>query len=86
MNFHSILSFSEEDKIRTIQPYNNALLITLRIGDYNVKRVMVDGGNAAEVMYPDFYKGLNLKPKDLMSYNSLLMRFDGKVVIPKGHD
>ena len=86
MNFHSILSFLEEDKIRTIQPYNNALLITLRIGDYDVKRVMVDGGNAAEVMYPDFYKGLNLKPKDLMSYNSLLVRFDGKVVIPKGHD
>ena len=84
MNFHSILSFSEEDKIRTIQPYNDALLITLRIGDYDVKRVMVDGGNAAEVMYPDLYKGLNLKPKDLMSYNSLLMRFDGKVVIPKG--
>ena len=84
MNFHSILSFSEEDKIRTIQPYNDALLITLRIGDYDVKRVMVDGGNATEVMYPDLYKGLNLKPKDLMSYNSLLMRFDGKVVIPKG--
>ena len=84
MNFHSILSFSKEDKIRTIQPYNDALLITLRIGDYDVKRVMVDGGNAAEVMYPDLYKGLNLKPKDLMSYNSLLMRFDGKVVIPKG--
>ena len=84
MNFHLILSFSEEDKIRTIQPYNDALLITLRIGDYDVKRVKVDGGNAAEVMYPDLYKGLNLKPKDLMSYNSLLMRFDGKVVIPKG--
>ena len=84
MNFHSILSFSEEDKIRTIQPYNDALFITLRIGDYDVKRVMVDGGNATEVMYPDLYKGLNLKPKDLMSYNSLLMRFDGKVVISKG--
>ena len=84
MNFHSILSFSEEDKIGTIQPYNDALLITLRIGDYDVKRVMVDGGNATEVMYPDLYKGLNLKPKDLMSHNSLLMRFDGKVVISKG--
>ena len=84
MNFHSILSFSEEDKIRTIQPYNDALLITLRIGDYNVKKVMVDGGSGAEVMYPDLYKGLRLKPEDLMSYNSLLMRFDGKVVISKG--
>ena len=84
MNFHPILSFSKEDKIGTIQPHEDALLITLRIGDYDVKRVMVDGGNATEVMYPDLYKGLNLKPKDLMSYSSPLMRFDRKVVIPKG--
>ena len=84
MNFHPILSFSKEDKIGTIQPHDDALLITLRIGDYDVKRVMVDGGNATEVMYPDLYKGLNLKPKDLMSYSSPLMRFDRKVVIPKG--
>ena len=35
-------------------------------------------------MYPDLYKGLNLKPKDLTGYDSPLLGFDGKVVIPKG--
>ena len=84
MNFHPTLSFSEEDKIRTTQPHDDALLITLRIGDYDVKIVMVDGGNAAEVMYPNLYKGLNLKLEDLMPYSSLLMSFDEKLVIPKG--
>ena len=59
MNFHPTLSFSKEDKIGTTQPHDDALLITLRIRDYDVKRVMVDGGSAAEVMYPDLYKGLN---------------------------
>ena len=54
------------------------------IGDYVVKRVMVDGGSTAEVMYPDLYEGLNLKPEDLMPYNSPLMSFDRKLVIPKG--
>ena len=49
-----------------------------------MKRVMVDGGNAVEVMYLDLYKGLGLKPEDLMPYNSPLMSFDGKLVIPKG--
>ena len=66
MNFHPILSFSEEDKIGTTQPHDDALLITLRIGDYDVKRVMVDGGSATEVMYPDLYKGLNLNLEDLL--------------------
>ena len=49
-----------------------------------MKRVMVDGGSAAEIMYPDLYKGLKLKPKDLLPYGSPLMSFDGKLVIPKG--
>ena len=45
---------------------------------------MVDGGSGAKVMYPDLYKGLGLKPKDLMPYNSPLINFDKKLVIPKG--
>ena len=84
MNFHPILSFSEEDKIGTTQPHDDALLITLKIGDYDVKRIMVDGGNTAEVMYPDLYKGLNLKLEDLIPYSSPLISFNGKLVIPKG--
>ena len=35
-------------------------------------------------MYPDLYKGLNLKPEDLTTYDSPLVSFDGKVVIPRG--
>ena len=84
MNFHPTLSFSEEDKIRTTQSHYDALSITLRIGDYDVKKVMVDGGSTAEVMYPNLYKGLNLKLEDLMLYCFPLMSFNGKLVIPKG--
>ena len=45
---------------------------------------MVGQSSGAEIIYPDLYKGLNLKPKDLISYNSPLMGFNGKIVIPKG--
>ena len=45
---HPVLSFSEEDKIGTIQPHDNALVITFRIGGYDVKRVMVDDGSGAD--------------------------------------
>ena len=83
-NSHPVLSFSEEDKVGTTQPHDDALLTTLRIGGYDVKRVMVDGGSVAEIMYPDLYKGLKLKQEDLMPYGSPLISFDGKLVIPKG--
>ena len=67
MDIQPILGFSNEDKIRTIQPHDDTLVVTLRIGGYDVKRVLVDQGSAVEIMYPNLYKGLNLKPKNLMS-------------------
>ena len=62
-----VMGFSDEDKIGTIQPHDDALVITLRIGGYDVKRVMVDQGSVAEIMYLDLYKGLNLKAEDIMN-------------------
>ena len=35
-------------------------------------------------MYPDLFKGLNLRTEDLTPYNSPLVSFEGKVIIPKG--
>ena len=79
-----VIGFSDEDKIRTIQPHDDALMITLRIGGYDVKRVMVDQSSAVEIMYPDLYKGMNLKAEDLTPYSSPLVSFEGKIIIPKG--
>ena len=79
-----VIGFSDEDKIGTIQPNDDALVITLRIGGYDVKRVMVDQDSAAEIMYPDLYKRLNLKAEDLTPYSSPLVSFEGKIITPKG--
>ena len=45
---------------------------------------MVDQGSAVEIMYPDLYRGLNLRAEDLTPYSSLLVSFEGIVIIPKG--
>ena len=84
MSIQLALSFFDEDMVKIIQPHDDALVIMLRIGRYDVKRVMVDQGNGVEIMYPDLYNGLNLRPKDLTTYNSPLVSFDGKVVILRG--
>ena len=78
------LSFLDKDKIGTIQPHNDALVVTLQLGGYNVKRVLVDQVNGAKIMYLDLYKGLNLKLEDLTTYDSPLVSFDRKVVILRG--
>ena len=82
-NVPLVLSFSDANKQGTIQPHDDALVVTLRIGGYDVKRVMVDQGIVAEIMYPDLFKGLGLKPEDLTTYSSPLVSFEGKMVVPK---
>ena len=78
------LGFSDEDKAGTIRPHDDALVVTLKIGGYDMRRVLVDQESAVEIMYPDLYKGLNLKSEDLIAYESPLVSFEGKTVIPKG--
>ena len=78
------IAFDDEDLEGTIQPHDDALVITARIGSFLVKRVMVDQGSEVDVMYPDLFKGLGLKDQDLTKYDSPLVSFDRRVVIPQG--
>ena len=68
----------------TIQPHDDVLVITARISGFLVKRVMVDQGSRADVMYPNLFKGLRLKDQDLTKYDSPLVSFDRRIVIPQG--
>ena len=45
---------------------------------------MGDRGSGADVMYPNLFKGLGLKNRDLSKYDTLLVRFNGRVVTPEG--
>ena len=60
------LSFFDEDKVGTIQPHDDTLVVTLRIGGYDVRRIMVDQGSGAEIM-SRFVQGAELKAQGLNS-------------------
>ena len=79
-----LVSFDDDDLEETIQPHDDALVVTARINGFLVKRVMIDQGSGVDVMYPDLFKGLGLKKEDLVKHTSTLVGFDGKVVIPEG--
>ena len=59
-------------------------MVTLRIEGNDMKRVLVDQGSSAEIIYLNLFKGLKLRSEDLTHYDSPLIGFDGKVVFPKG--
>ena len=77
------ITFNDDGLEGMSQPHDDALVVTLRIGGFLMKKVMIDQGSDAEIMYPDFYKGLGLKTEDLGKYDTLLIGFDEKMVIPK---
>ena len=46
-----IIGFSEEDARCLHHPYDNALVVSIRIEDYNMHRVLVDNGSSADILY-----------------------------------
>ena len=77
-----IISFSNSDLKDVQLPHNDPLVITLRIGNYDVQRVLIDQGCFAEVMYQDLYTKLGLGEADLASFTSPIFGFSGEPTIP----
>ena len=78
------ISFDKEGLEGTIQPHDDALLVIAQISGFLVKRVMINQGSGANVMYQDLFEGLGLKNQDLMKYDTPLVSFNGRVVILEG--
>ena len=79
-----VISFLDSD-VKDIQlPHNDPLVITLRIGNYDVQRILVDQGSFANVMYQDLYIKLSLGEADLTSFTSPIYGFSGEPTVLLG--
>uniref|UniRef100_A0A2N9I089 Reverse transcriptase domain-containing protein n=1 Tax=Fagus sylvatica TaxID=28930 RepID=A0A2N9I089_FAGSY len=83
-NTEQVISFSDND-LRDVQlSHNDPLVVTLRIGNYDVQRVLIDQGSFAEVMYQDLYGKLGLVEAELTGFTTPIFGFSGEPVIPLG--
>ena len=48
---NSIIGFSEEDARHLCHPHDDALVVSIRVGDYNTYQVLVDNGNSVDILY-----------------------------------
>ena len=46
-----VIGFSEEDARRLHHSHEDALVVSIRIGDYNIHRVLADNGSSANILY-----------------------------------
>ncbi|XP_065625344.1 uncharacterized protein LOC112037214 [Quercus suber] len=76
--------FNEGDARGVKQPHNDPLVIALTIEGFNIKRILVDNGSSADIIYFPAFQQLKLDPKRLRPFDSPLVSFSGDKVNPKG--
>ena len=78
------MSFNEVDARGVKQPHNDLLVIVLNIEGFNTKRILVDNGSSADIIYLPAFQQLKLDPKRLCPFESPLVSFNGDRVYPRG--
>ncbi|XP_022843447.1 uncharacterized protein LOC111367002 [Olea europaea var. sylvestris] len=82
--FNQSITFDEKDLIGITHLYDDALVIVGDIADFDVKRVLVDGGSAANVLTWNAFLGLKIPPEKLTMVTTPLQGFGGATVISEG--
>jgi hypothetical protein len=83
-SIEQVISFLNSDLKDVQLPHNDPLVVTLRIGNFDVQRVLIDQGSFVEVMYHDLYTKLGLGEAELSSFTSPIYGFSGKPTVPLG--
>ena len=78
------IGFSEEDARRLHHPHDVALVVSIRIEDYNMHRVLVDNGSSADILYYPAFQQMGISRERLVLTNAPLVGFGGTRVLPFG--
>ena len=54
------ITFTNEDAERVHHPFDDAIVITLLIADYTTRRVLVDNGSSANILYYPTFQQMRL--------------------------
>ena len=79
-----VTGFSKEDARRLHHPYDDALIVSIRVGDYNMHQVLVDNGSSADILYYPTFQQMRIDKKRLIPTNAPLVGFGGSRVFLLG--
>ncbi|XP_065623881.1 uncharacterized protein LOC136065108 [Quercus suber] len=78
------ISFTDEEAKRIHHPHDDAIVITLLIADYRTRRVLVDNGSSADILYYPAFQQMRLGRDQFRPAYSPLIGFGGMKVQPVG--
>ena len=79
-----IIGFSEEDARRLHHSHDDALIVSIQIGDYNIHWVLVDNGSSVDILYYPAFQQMWINREHLVPTNAPLVGFGGTKVYPLG--
>uniref|UniRef100_A0A2N9GKA7 Integrase catalytic domain-containing protein n=1 Tax=Fagus sylvatica TaxID=28930 RepID=A0A2N9GKA7_FAGSY len=79
-----VISFSEDDARNIHQPHDDALVVTLTIAGFITRRVLIDNGSSADIIYLPAYQQMKIDKEQLRPIDIPLVGFTGDKVKPTG--
>ena len=79
-----VIRFSKEDVRRLHHPHDDALVVNIRVGDYNMHRILVDNGSSADILYYPAFQQMRIDREGPVPTNAPLVGFGGIRVNPLG--
>ncbi|KAK3027419.1 hypothetical protein RJ639_040435 [Escallonia herrerae] len=78
------ISFSEDEIWDIKTPHDDPLVVTLRVGNFDVKRILVDNGSSAEVLFYEAFQKMNIPSNRLRKMYTPLYCFSNHPVAVEG--
>ena len=79
-----MIGFTKEVARRLYQPQNDALVVSIQVGDYNTYRVLVDNESFADILYYSAFQQMRIEREQLILTNTPFVGFRGTRVHPLG--
>ena len=74
--------FTDEVARRLHHPHNDTIVITLAIANYTIRRVLIDNGSSADILYYPAFQQIRTNKELLHPLNVPLIGFGGMKVLP----
>ncbi|XP_022843237.1 uncharacterized protein LOC111366772 [Olea europaea var. sylvestris] len=78
------ITFGARDLEGLSYPHDDALVVSVVVANFEVKRILVDNGSAANILSQEASAKMGISPKQLKAVKTSLQGFGGGVIIPEG--
>ncbi|KAA8519121.1 hypothetical protein F0562_013405 [Nyssa sinensis] len=78
------IQFTEQDLAEVHCPHSDALVITLKIANFEIRRVLVDTGSSVNILFHEPLKQMGMDHDNIKPTTVVMAAFDGNLSTPLG--